>query len=586
MNKIFQGPNRGVHTARRLSLYLISFLFLTGCVDTVLLPDDKTVDEDFWKTKSDVNQMVMGAYQSMLSPTIMDNLIVWGDFRSDELVPVSSPTKTALTEINAVNIQTDNAYANWGAIYSVINDCNIVLSRAEGVMSIDPSYTEGDYLTDRSQMLALRSLCYFYLVRNFRDVPYSRHAYMNSSEKMNLLQSAPDSVLQLCINDLLEAEKNALDPAGYTDWRSKGLINRDAIQAMLADIYLWRASVTHEAADYQQCVAYCDKVIASKRANHVQKRHETEVKEYPLADGEDAFDVLFVTQNAEESIFELQYNGVNNSNTGLCQAFYKYRNNGSTIGYMKASPIFGTNATIYVNNNAGKNSDYRFWQNCYAVNGIAESFEVRKMISSSYSLTGDPNGRAYSRDERAYDRFAQNYIVYRLSDVMLMKAEAMTQLAADNNDVQLRQAFNLVQYVNSRSIHTTSLASDSLKWSYYNTKNAMEALVLNERLRELSFEGKRWYDLMRYNYRHVEGVDYTTTLAQQKKEGREFVKNSADMLNLVVRKYTSGGQAAASKMRTEPYLYMPVAQSEMDVNPNLKQNPAYSSSDDYTKNYK
>ncbi len=586
MNNIFQRMGRACNAYRRLPAYLFSMMLLTSCVDTVLLPDDKTVDEDFWKTKSDVNQMVMGAYSSMLSSSVMNNLIVWGDYRSDELVPVSSPTSAALTEINAVNIQTTNTYSNWASLYSVINDCNIVLTRAKDVMSIDPSYTEGDYLTDRSQMLALRSLCYFYLVRNFRDVPYSAHAYMNSSEPMNLFQSAPDSVLQLCINDLVEAEQNALDPTAFSDWRRKGLINRDAIQAILADIYLWRASVKHSANDYQQCVAYCDKVIDSKKANYIPKRNETVIKEYPLADGQNAFNELFVTQNADESIFELQYDGTNNSNTALCQNFFKYRNNSSTTGYMKASAIFGTNSTIYVNNNAAKNSDYRFWQNCFAVNSGSESFDVRKMITTTASSTGDPNTRgAYARDERAYDRFAQNYIFYRLSDVMLMKAEAMTQLAENDKDMQLRQAFNIVQYVNSRSIFTNSLSSDSLKWSFYNTKTSMENLVLNERLRELAFEGKRWYDLMRYNYRRVDGIDYTTTLATQSEQGKDFVRNSADMLNLLIRKYTSGGQAAASKMRTEPYLYMPVYQSEMDVNPNLKQNPVYSSGKDYVKNY-
>lgn len=586
MNKIFLNIGRVKKAARVLPFYLLSLTFLTGCVDTVLLPDDKTVDEDYWKTKADVNQMVMGAYQSMTSWEVIDRLIVWGDFRSDELVPVSSPTTNALTEISAVNVQTTNAYASWANLYSVINNCNIVLNRAEGVMSIDPSYTEGDYLTDRSQMLALRSLCYFYLVRNFRDVPYSSKAYMNSSEKMNIPQNAPDSVLQLCINDLVEAEKNALDPAGYSDWRNKGLMNRDAIDALLADIYLWRASVTHSADDYRQCVAYCDKVIASKRANHVQGRTETVLKEYPLADGEDVFNDLFIDGNAEESIFELQFNGRNNSNRALCQNFYKYRNNSSTTGYMKASSIFGSPTTIYVNNNAGKTSDYRFWQNCFGVNSGLESYDVRKMVTLVPSSTSDPNSYgAYKRDDRAYDNFEQNYIFYRLSDVMLMKAEAMTQLAADDNDVQLRQAFNIVQYVNTRSLYSSSVSSDSLRWAYYNTKNGMESLVLNERLRELCFEGKRWYDLMRYNYRHVEGVDYKTTLAQQEEEGRDFVRNSRDMLNLMVRKYSSGAQAAASKMRTEPYLYMPVAQSEKDANPQLRQNPAYSSSDDYIKNY-
>lgn len=586
MNKIKKMTSGVLKVIGAVPMCLFATLLMNSCVDTVLLPDDKTVDEDFWKTKSDVSSMVTGAYYSMLSSSVLDKLMVWSDFRSDELVPVSSPTKVALTEIYAVNIQTTNQYADWGPLYSVINNCNIVLDRAKNVMNIDPSYTEGDYLTDRSQMLALRALCYFYLVRNFRDVPYSSHAYMNSSEKMNIPQSSPDSVLTLCINDLQEAEKTALDPTAFVDWRSKGLINRDAIQAILADIYLWRASINHSTEDYAQCVSYCDKIIESKKANHIQKPNETILKDYPLSDGQDMFNDLYITQNAEESIFELQFNGVNNSNAAVCQNLYKYSSNSSTTGYMKASTLFGSNAVIYVNNNAGKYSDYRFWQNCFKVDAGAESYDVRKMTTSTQSSSGDPNTRkAYIRDERAYDRFAQNYIFYRLSDIMLMKAEAMTQMAIDDKDVQLRQAFNIVKYINSRSIYQPNLSSDSLKWSYYNTKVSMENLVLNERLRELSFEGKRWYDLMRFNYRRVTGVDYTTTLATQAEEGREFVRNNADMLNLVVRKYTSGGQAAASKMRTEPYLYMPVLQREMDVNSVLKQNPAYSSNEDYTKNY-
>ena len=168
---------------------------------------------------------------------------------------------------------------------------------------------------------------------------------------------------------------------------------------------------------------------------------------------------------------------------------------------------------------------------------------------------------------------------------MLMKAEAETALAADNTDPQLRDAFNILQYVNARSLYSGNLGNDSLKWSSFNSKNLMETLVLQERLRELCFEGKRWYDLLRYNFRHVEGIDYTTTLASQEERGKNFVRNDANMLNLATRKYTSGAAAAASKMRTEPYLYMPINQSDIDVNPNLRQNPVYSDADEYKKNY-
>jgi len=167
-----------------------------------------------------------------------------------------------------------------------------------------------------------------------------------------------------------------------------------------------------------------------------------------------------------------------------------------------------------------------------------------------------------------------------------MKAEAMCQLAADGEDILLRQAFNIVKAVNDRA-HQEGLMSDTLRFASSksilgnnaNTKNGLEELVLDERLRELCFEGKRWYDLLRFNYRHVSGVNYNTILADQNTQ----VTNYRQMLTLMARKMDSP-EGLMSKMQTEPYLYMPIKESEMDVNPELKQNPVYSSSDKWEKN--
>ena len=141
---------------------ILASLLVCSCVDTVILPEDKTVDEDFWQTKSDVASMVNGAYKSMLNANLVSRLIIWGDYRSDEMVPVttlSGAIPEDLTEINAANVQTDNTFADWSLVYSVINNCNIVLEKASPVMAIDPNYPDGDYQTDRPQMLALRALC-------------------------------------------------------------------------------------------------------------------------------------------------------------------------------------------------------------------------------------------------------------------------------------------------------------------------------------------------------------------------------------------------------------------------------------------
>lgn len=577
---------------------------MLSCVDTIILPDDKTVEEDFWKQKSDVQLIANNAYRSMLSENMISRLVIWGDLRSDELIPVASVTGSLvedLTEINMANTQEDNQFVTWGDLYSTINYCNLVLKSAGQVMDEDPSYTEGDYLSDCSQMLALRSLCYFYLVRNFRDVPYVTEAFKNSSQNRNIEQSAPDSVLANCLHNLETAEKNAILPTAYNDWRRVGYFTRDAIQALMADIYLWRGSVNHSIADYEQAIAYCDKVIASKKAQHVLGFGETEMPDYPLAEGRTAFRSLYITKNAEESIFELQFDGNTNLNAGHGHYLNHYNGGNSAAPYLYASDIFKFGGTVY--KTGTYINDWRALMNTYdngktaLTVGELGGYMIRKFVTqnSNYSpnlvsATAESKGTNSDYASSA----SSNYIVYRLSDVMLMKAEALVAIVSqkqavdgyvdtDEEDVKLLQtAFELVEKVNTRSRETTI---ETIKWNTYNTAEKLEGLILDERLRELAFEGKRWYDLMRYNYRHIDGVDYATILAVQKDNGKALPASYQPMLDLMKRKLGAKGNAVAAKMNNEGRLYLPIALSELKVSPQLRQNPEYKSTDDYSKNY-
>lgn len=297
---------------------------------------------------------------------------------------------------------------------------------------------------------------------------------------------------------------------------------------------------------------------------------------------------IFGIGNSEESIFELQYDGSNNSNEGLTQMYYEYSKTASR-GYTVASQLFNSidaNASTEQGSKvyATKN-DYRFWNNCYAVNDAEQTeLDIRKMVENSGNiiLTTSTTGATKSTT-RAYANYRQNWVVYRLTDIMLMEAEAKTQLAANDNDATtLRSAFDLIKAVNDRSLVTGS--KDSLAFTNFGTKDGMEQLVLSERQRELCFEGKRWFDLMRYNYRHVQGVDYTKTLVQINEAGEDFVTNYNKMLSKVIRKYITGGDAISFKLKNEAYLYFPVATSELKVNPYLKQNPVYIEEESTTKN--
>lgn len=578
--------------AKRVSYLLLTPLLLTpsltSCLDTIILPDDKTVDEDFWQTKNDVASMVNSAYAAMTANDLLTRLIVWGDFRSDELVLTSGPTNAihdALEEMAAVNMQTTNTFASWAAFYDVINRCNIVLERAENVMSLDPNYQIGDYQTDRSQMLALRALCYFYLVRNYRDVPYVTQAYMNSSQDMQVAQSAPLDVLDHCIADLEEAAKNPLRANGFglNDWERVGWMTDDAINALLADIYLWRASVTHSNADYEQCVRYCDLVINSKKQQHVRGRNEQE-KVYPLADADMTYTDLYVNQNAEESIFELQCR----SNLALCQYLFKYASNSSVEGYMKAASIFGSNSPstpkdVGVGQVFSAN-DLRYYAACYIPSTGEESYHVRKMISQSSVIN---KVETKQRENITYGGLNRNYIMYRLSDMLLMKAEAKVQLVDTVNwektqqEDSLRIAFNLMQAVHARSLYRDNVATDSMKWTTYKDfgKTRFETLIMEERLREFCFEGKRWYDLMRYNYRHIDydATRYGMQFSQMGSDGQGGLSPVyTEMKTLMARSRGADAAGVSAKVQNEAYLYLPVPNADIIVCPLLKQNPAYS----------
>ena len=567
---------------------ILSIIFasvaLSSCVDTVILPDNKTVDDDFWQKKSEVDAVVATAYAQLRDEAAIRNMIVWGDFRSDELtvtstLPTGAAYRTALQQIYSLNIETENAFTSWYPFYSAINYCNLVLEKAEGVIAVDPDYMRGDYDANKAQMLALRAFCYFYLTRVFHDIPVTPGAYLNSSDDLNAPQYSPDDVLNMCIDDLVEASKYAISGSTYGDWRDKGYLNQDGINAILADIYLWRGSVNRDASDYEACVEYCDKVIKAKKEAYEQKPtrrrfgDDDEKLDYYLSDYSDMYSDLFgqTGQNADESIFELQFRNSNVTNKGLDQMYYRYNNASSnSYGYLKASSKFGSvDAT---GNGVWNNSvDQRLYEFVYdATSSSVEQFGVRKFVATTSA--GVSNTADSHRDTRS--AVYQNWIFYRLTDVMLMKAEALVQLynlgGKAEGDTRNEEAFAICKFVNDRSLSDANKTSYALKYSIYRDK--MEELVLAERARELCFEGKRWFDLMRYNYRH------TATKADLKKKLYEgYVANSDEFLELALRKYAVP-TAMKAKMRDERYLYMPINQDEVELNSNLQQNPVYKSS--------
>ena len=175
-----------------------------------------------------------------------------------------------------------------------------------------------------------------------------------------------------------------------------------------------------------------------------------------------------------------------------------------------------------------------------------------------------------------YERYSEStcgspWVIYRLADVMLLKAEALCEQMKDGVDAEavafnkelLDTAFQIVNVINKRSIMLATLNNTYLlQRKDFDTKIAMRDLVRSERQRELMFEGKRWFDLVRYCMRaeRIGEADPTSAIVSVAGE-REDVN-------------TGFAQNFFKKMDA---IFWPYNLDELKVNRNLVPNPAFSS---------
>ena len=213
-----------------------------------------------------------------------------------------------------------------------------------------------------------------------------------------------------------------------------------------------------------------------------------------------------------------------------------------------------------------KKLDSRIYTNCL-YRGSGGDKAINKYTTSTVDIstsTGTPEasyGSKYSRNQNG-----SNWIIYRLTDIMLLKAEALAQMVRDGDNPEnseynrsiLDRAFTLVNAVNKRALCQSQL-NDTLRRADYTTKGDMETLVLQERQRELMFEGKRWFDLVRLSQRN----------------GNTQVLTSA-----ALSKATTGEGLIGNHLAKMDAIYWPYNLDEMKVNLNLVQNPAFSSGED------
>jgi starch-binding outer membrane protein, SusD/RagB family len=241
-------------------------------------------------------------------------------------------------------------------------------------------------------------------------------------------------------------------------------------------------------------------------------------------------------ENNVESVFEVQFgdesqlsNGVNGQNyakmIGACQGAAgvqpSYCDGQPTRWFFNQFFPDTTNRLVY----DPRLDATLFWNKPGGEDVYGTPFTARYGLTSN-ALWFKKWGEYYVIEDQNWDN-PINYRVIRFADVLLMEAEAL------NESGQTAAAYPLVQRVRTRAGAGTVPAGMD--------QAAMRDYILHERLVELGLEQTRWLDLQRH-----------------------------DMLNASLA--THDPEFAAFPARA---VLLPIPQNEIDLNPNIKQNPGW-----------
>ena len=474
---------------RWISIVGLSVLLITACGCKKYLaqtPENSLTRDEFFKTKADADAAIIGCYDALQG--CVTQFLNWGEFRADLAVTTAN---NDITYPYYQYMDKTRPVSNWAVAYNLIGRTNIVIEAVPTIPSLDSKFSKEQSNQIVAEALFLRSLAYFYLVRTFQDVPLVLQA--SSSDAVNYFpaKSPADSVLNRIEADLAIADAT-IQVQYDKNADTRGRVTRGAVNALQADVYLWRAK-------YPQAADAAQKVLGNKSL-------------YNMVSGTNWFNI-FSQKNTSESIFEVQFDYNINETNSLIGTVGNFAINSVLLGY------FNTDQDAI----RGLNNTYQSGGGFWKYSGLTTTSNIARS-------TNDPN-----------------FIIYRLPDVMLMKAEALIHFG---DSTQRKEAIDLIDSIRVRA--------NILPYDYLDgnaPSSLLMDLLMKERAMELSMEGKRWFDLVR-----VATND----------------KNPDFLISRVLQSRSVGDRALMKSRIIDPRSwYMPIYQTELNRNPNLIQNPYY-----------
>lgn len=427
-------------------------------------PDAIAVNNSF-RNENDVLLAVNGCYAALRSGnTIGEGSDLWTDQRSDDTGTNDNQSNAGEPfQFNNFSLIPTNSYlyTHWLAMYSVIADCNVVLSNIDRVTFTDPNTK----LRYKAEAESIRALIYFHLVREWGDVPLVTKQLTTTTDiTANTFRSPQAAVYAQIVADLKDAVNSPLPATQKAG--TIGRLSLAAVNTLLGQVYLTMATTEDQAnrtANLNNALSYLTAAYNSKTFGSLSSIPYTDV-----------FDVT------KKSICpELIWQIVNKQGDPIYSSSIAANSQakGETVNSQKSSTGVGQNVTHDLVNEYEVNDPRGAFSIKYANDPTVKDWFVTKFrdVSSGAGVNG------YGGND---------WILMRYADVILMLAEVNMYLGNTTAAIQY------LDMVRARA-GMPSYEVSSVDPTYSANFPTLKLAILHERRVELAFEHHRLFDLLR-----------------------------------------------------------------------------------------
>lgn len=541
-------------------IIFFSALTLAACEDLEITPSDRLSDASIWNDARTADLFLNDIYFNLNAgpyPTVWTNLP--SEVSNDPLDnftdnatygPDAGPASALLFNSGSYNPSNTLFNNQWKNMYANIRRCNLFIERVSA-----SHYVKATKTSMLAQARFLRAYFYKQLIDLYGGVPIITKVLVNSNGEEIFY---PRNTYSECVDFIRSETQLAADslPTKYTG-KDIGRITRGAALTMKGATELYAGMWAEAAATNQKVIDELGKgVVYDLFGSYAGLFYQN---------NENSKEVIFDIQYAPELRFKSLnvYWGVpmvaKGAGWGTCDPTQNLVDNYEfTDGKTEAEGSAMFNATKpYANRDkrfyASIIYDGSMWRGTriYTRLGIANNANEINITGK----TGNCGRTGYftkkQQDSTIYSTSSRldglNYIVYRYAEVLLNYAEAKNELSGP--DATVYDAVNKVRIRAGQPVLPAGL-----------DQNGMRQRIRRERRIEFAFEGKYFYDIMRWK-----------TAAQvfsQPIKGMK-VTSSGGVLT-----YTKINVRTVTFDPSKNYL-QPIPQYALDQNQKLTQNPGY-----------